>query len=295
MPADSNVTTPAARGQGHAVLRVERDSNFRTINLSATHDDRLSWRAKGLHTYLVSRPDGWEFNVSDLRNRAKDGRDAVYAGLRELEEFGYLRRVQPKGEGQPFGPMEWTIRETGSASWDSGSGNPVSGSSVSGEPDTNIDRVKEEGVEVGEEKNTAPARTRESPEAQAIRDVFEDWQSHTDRPRHKLTDPHKAKIRARLREGFTAAHLKLATRGAWASPWMRGQNDRETDYTYPRTIFRDADCVERHIRNARRALPPEPWWPEDGQPGASPVRPIHAPEDDLRIRASDVHRMFRSA
>lgn len=290
MPADPNVTAPAARGQGHAVLRVERDSNFKTINLAATQDERLSWRAKGLHTYLVSRPDGWVFRVEDLKKRGRDGRDAVYSGLRELEEAGYLRREQPRGEGGRVGPLEWIIRETATASWESVNGDSVSGSAVSGESTSSIVGEKVEGgEEEGEQKNA-----RASEEMAQVHEVFVDWQAVTGRERHKLTDPHKTKIRARLREGFTVQHLKLATRGAWANRWMRGDNDRETDYTFPRTIFRDADCVERHMRHARRNLPAEPWWPApDGAAALETTPTTSAPaDDDLRIRAADVQRLF---
>jgi hypothetical protein len=280
MTAASNDTTPVQRGQGHAVLRVERDRNFKTINLAATEDPRLSWRAKGIHTYLVSRPDGWTFRVQDLVKRSKDGRDAVYAALRELEKYGYLRREQPRGDRNRLAAVEWYIREVSSASWVS-----VSGDSVSGESATSIEGLEEEEI------NTDSADVSEAgSELAQIREVFEDWQAVTGRKRHRLTDPHKTKIRARLREGFSVAHLRLASRGAWANRWMRGDNDRETDYTFPRTIFRDADCLERHIRHARLHLPVEPWWPAQEPGGALPAPTTR--QDDLRIRAADSQRLF---
>lgn len=287
--SEPNDTTPAARGQGHAVLRVARDCNFKTINLLVVQDmPGLSWGAKGLHTYLVTRPDGWIFRIDDLRKRARNGRDALYGLLRELETASLLYRGQARGEHGRMEPQQWTIYETPSndptASWKPVSGEAVSGETASGEPDASIEKGSIEGVEHSGEKTAA----RESVEMAAVRTVFQDWQEVTGRHRHKLTEPHKAKIRARYRDGFTIEHLRLATRGAWGNRWMRGDNDRETDYTYPRTIFRDAECVERHIRHARRTLPAEPWWPVDGVQDAVAA----PPPDDMRIRAADIGRLF---
>lgn len=55
-------------------------------------DPRLSWKAKGLLSYLFSCPDDSTATVSDLINHSKDGRDSVNAILTELEEFGYVTR-----------------------------------------------------------------------------------------------------------------------------------------------------------------------------------------------------------
>ena len=73
--------------------------NFKTIDLRPLYDKTLSWQAKGLHTYLISRPDNWVLNKTDLINRSKNGRDAVQAMLKELKDAGYLFILQlPSGE-----------------------------------------------------------------------------------------------------------------------------------------------------------------------------------------------------
>lgn len=58
-------------------------------------DERLSYRALGVLTYLVSRPDGWETDSDSLADGEKrEGRDAVRRALRELEELRYLHRFR---------------------------------------------------------------------------------------------------------------------------------------------------------------------------------------------------------
>lgn len=84
------------------LINVQRhvNENYRTIDLRPiTDDDRLSWGAKGLHTYIISRPPSWELNKADLIKRAKNGRDAVQGFIKELRDAGYLQIVQSGAKG----------------------------------------------------------------------------------------------------------------------------------------------------------------------------------------------------
>ena len=72
-------------------------------------DPRLTWKAKGIGSYLFSKPPGWQIWTNDLIKRSKDGRDAVLAGLAELEACGYLTRERTNGEG---GRLVWRKRMT---------------------------------------------------------------------------------------------------------------------------------------------------------------------------------------
>ncbi|MDN5347402.1 MAG: hypothetical protein PWP65_966 [Clostridia bacterium] len=75
------------------IIRTEkRDAPFVLIDKAFLADDRLSWKAKGLLAYFLSKPSDWRIYISDLVKQSKDGRDAVYAGLSELEKCGYLQR-----------------------------------------------------------------------------------------------------------------------------------------------------------------------------------------------------------
>ncbi|PPA90104.1 helix-turn-helix domain-containing protein [Brevibacillus laterosporus] len=91
---------------------IKRESPFVQIDKIPINDERLSWKAKGLLVYLISKPDDWTIIISDLVNKAKDGRDSVYAGLKELEQTGYLSRVRERDSNGKFLPMEYRIYET---------------------------------------------------------------------------------------------------------------------------------------------------------------------------------------
>lgn len=82
------------------IIRVEKNKKnpYVMIDKRFFEDERLSWKAKGLLGYLLSRPDNWKVKIYDLINRSTDGRDSVYSGLKELEKFGYLENSPIRDE-----------------------------------------------------------------------------------------------------------------------------------------------------------------------------------------------------
>ena len=73
------------------IRRAARRHRFVIVDQAAVEDTRLSWAARGLLAYLLSRPDDWKVLVNDLKKRGNLGRDGIYALLRELRNSGYVR------------------------------------------------------------------------------------------------------------------------------------------------------------------------------------------------------------
>ncbi|MFF4693950.1 hypothetical protein [Streptomyces sp. NPDC001307] len=65
---------------------------FTQIANGLFRDARLSFQAKGLFGYISTHATGWRVTVADLVRAGPDGRDAVRAGLSELQRHGYLIR-----------------------------------------------------------------------------------------------------------------------------------------------------------------------------------------------------------
>jgi hypothetical protein len=66
-------------------------------------DNRISYKAKGLLGYMLSRPDNWKIVMQDLINRSTDGETSVKSAIKELKNAGYLsikRLRNEKGEFQ---------------------------------------------------------------------------------------------------------------------------------------------------------------------------------------------------
>lgn len=82
------------------IYRVEKTNNYSVMSNYHFKDKRLSWKAKGLLSTFLSLPDNWDYKVHGLAEMSTDGEASVKAGLKELEEYGYLDRnpIREKGK-----------------------------------------------------------------------------------------------------------------------------------------------------------------------------------------------------
>lgn len=71
---------------------VKKKENFTTIHNNLILDESISWKAKGILIYMLSKPVGWKYKSSEIAKNATDGRDSVRNGLKELVENGYISR-----------------------------------------------------------------------------------------------------------------------------------------------------------------------------------------------------------
>ena len=74
-------------------------------------DSRLSWAARGLLGYLLSRPDDWKVLVKDLQRRGNLGRDGIYRLLRELRDVGYVRYQKSRDTRGRMRGGDYIVRE----------------------------------------------------------------------------------------------------------------------------------------------------------------------------------------
>jgi DnaD/phage-associated family protein len=83
-----------------SIFRVEKKENYVVLDKGFLNDKRLSWQAKGLLAYMLSLPNDWVFNINDLKNRSRNGRDATKNIIKELQEFGYIIKEQTREKGK---------------------------------------------------------------------------------------------------------------------------------------------------------------------------------------------------
>lgn len=76
------------------IIRARHDAtdHYFRFRRATAQDSRLSWAARGVLAYLISKPDGWEISARDLERQGNLRRDGVRAVLTELEAHGYLKR-----------------------------------------------------------------------------------------------------------------------------------------------------------------------------------------------------------
>lgn len=87
-------------------------SNFTNVPNRLLDDAELSFRAKGLYSYLRSKPNDWDFRVKNITNAGLEGRDAIQKAIKELADKGYIERRANKIPGGSFDGWIWYIYET---------------------------------------------------------------------------------------------------------------------------------------------------------------------------------------
>lgn len=84
------------------IIREARRERFTVVSNAALEDARLSFQAKGLLVYLLSKPDGWSVSREQLARVGPNGISSIRAVLTELEQCGYLVRTRKVGEHGHF-------------------------------------------------------------------------------------------------------------------------------------------------------------------------------------------------
>jgi DnaD/phage-associated family protein len=84
------------------IFRVAKnaDNPFVMIDRRVIENPKLSWKAKGLLAYLLSRPDNWVVRFRDLVNRAPDGAHTVRVAMKELKAAGHVKITTEREEGR---------------------------------------------------------------------------------------------------------------------------------------------------------------------------------------------------
>ena len=83
-----------------AVIRVIKSKDYTVMSNTHLRDKRLSLKAVGLLSIVLSLPDDWNYTVKGLVGSVKDGERAVNGALSELKQYGYLQvnKLYPNSE-----------------------------------------------------------------------------------------------------------------------------------------------------------------------------------------------------
>ena len=96
---------------GMAVFRIEKTRDYTVMSNHHLRDKSLSLKAKGLLSLMLSLPEEWDYTTKGLARICKDGVDSICAGVRELEEHGYVIRQRVRNPNGQLGAIEYTILE----------------------------------------------------------------------------------------------------------------------------------------------------------------------------------------
>lgn len=82
-----------------AIIRVVKNKDYTVMSNTHLKDKRLSLKAIGLLSVVLSLPDGWNYTINGLVGAVKDGKDSVESAIKELKKHGYLKvdKIYPNG------------------------------------------------------------------------------------------------------------------------------------------------------------------------------------------------------
>lgn len=95
-----------------SIYRVKKERNFTMISNEVVNDTSISFKAKGIMLYLLSKPDNWAVYEKDIISHSTDGRDSVRNGIKELINAGYISRHRVRNQNGQLGNCEYEVRET---------------------------------------------------------------------------------------------------------------------------------------------------------------------------------------
>ena len=93
-------------------FRVDKTKNYTTMSNYHFRDKRLSLKAKGLLSFMLSLPEEWDYTQKGLATTCKDGVDAISTAIKELADAGYLTRQRVRDEHGRVKDIEYTIYES---------------------------------------------------------------------------------------------------------------------------------------------------------------------------------------
>jgi len=94
-----------------AVFRTDKTTDYTTMSNHHLKDKRLSMKAKGLLSMMLSFSDDWQYSLQGLVAVSKEGLTAIRAIIQELEDNGYLVRRRLRNAHGQLASVEYDIYE----------------------------------------------------------------------------------------------------------------------------------------------------------------------------------------
>lgn len=90
-----------------SVFRVNKNKDYVTMSKTHLKDKKMSLKAKGLLSEMLSLPDDWDYSIGGLVAINKENENAIKSTLAELKEFGYLKVTKLMPNATQTGRIEY--------------------------------------------------------------------------------------------------------------------------------------------------------------------------------------------
>ena len=80
-----------------SVFKIEKNKNYTIMSNYHLRDKNLSYKAKGLLSFMLSLPDDWDYSLAGLCAMSKESKDGIRSILKELQNYQYLKIEKERG------------------------------------------------------------------------------------------------------------------------------------------------------------------------------------------------------
>ena len=80
-----------------SVFKIEKNQNYIVMSNHHLRDRNLSYKAKGLLSFMLSLPEDWDYSLAGLCFISKESRDGIRSILKELQEHHYVEIEKVRG------------------------------------------------------------------------------------------------------------------------------------------------------------------------------------------------------
>lgn len=89
-------------GNKMSVFKIEKTKDFTIMSNYHLKDRNLSYKAKGLLSFMLSLPENWDYSLKGLCSISKESKDAIRSTLNELKLNFYLKIEPSRAENGKF-------------------------------------------------------------------------------------------------------------------------------------------------------------------------------------------------
>lgn len=80
-----------------SVFKIEKNKNYTIMSNYHLRDRNLTYKAKGLLSFMLSLPEDWDYSLNGLVAVSKESKDGIRSILKELQDHHYLEIKKVRG------------------------------------------------------------------------------------------------------------------------------------------------------------------------------------------------------
>lgn len=244
-------------------IKKKYTKGFTTINNDILNDTELSFKAKGLFSYLWSLPDDWVYYETEVAKHSTDGRGSVRSGLKELEEKGYLKRGRERNEKGQLVNADWQLADTPMFKKRTLDKRTLEKRTLENCTLLNTNLTNEKLTK--EEHTNIYSQAEPDGVADKTKTIVDYLNEKTDSHYKATTPKTKQLVQARLKEGFTVNDFKTVIDKKTAT-WLN--DNKMNKYLRPLTLFgtKFEDYLNEKVKGVPDQNKNDPYYTEKINP-----------------------------